>query len=105
MPATREIIELVERFERDQNAYRSNEYNETETRREFIDPFFKALGWDIDNEQGYAEAYKDVVHEDAIKIGGVTKAPDSQVICRVSLLPMMNGSQLRKRIKADVDAP
>ncbi|MCD6136078.1 hypothetical protein J7J63_05125, partial [Candidatus Bipolaricaulota bacterium] len=31
------------------------------------------LGWDIDNEQGYAEAYKDVVHEDAIKIGGARK--------------------------------
>ena len=27
------------------------------------------------NEAGYGEAYKDVVHEDAIKIGGVTKAP------------------------------
>ncbi|MFQ5614841.1 MAG: N-6 DNA methylase, partial [Anaerolineae bacterium] len=26
--------------------------------------------------QGYAEAYKDVVHEDAIKVGGATKAPD-----------------------------
>jgi len=45
-------------------------------RREFIDPFFKALGWDIDNERGYAAAYKEVIHEDAIKIGGSTKAPD-----------------------------
>ncbi len=35
-------------------------------RREFLDPFFKALDWDIDNEQGYAEAYKDVIHEDAM---------------------------------------
>jgi len=73
MAAPREVIE---RFERNRESYRSSGYNETETRREFIDPFFKALGWDIDNEQGYAEAYKDVVHEDAIKIGGVTKAPD-----------------------------
>ena len=30
----------------------------------------------MDNKQGYAEAYKDVIHEDAIKIGGETKAPD-----------------------------
>jgi len=37
---------------------------------------FKALGWDIENEYGDAEAYKDVVHEDAIKVGGATKAPD-----------------------------
>jgi len=76
MPTLRELSELVKRFDRNRESYRSSEYNETETRREFIDPFFKALGWDIDNEQGYAEAYKDVVHEDAIKIGGVTKAPD-----------------------------
>ena len=45
-------------------------------RLEFINPFFEELGWDITNKQGHAEAYKDVIHEDAIKIGGVTKAPD-----------------------------
>ncbi|MCI0474070.1 MAG: N-6 DNA methylase, partial [Ignavibacteria bacterium] len=44
--------------------------------RDFIDPFFKALGWDMDNEQGYAEAYREVIHEDKVKIGGATKAPD-----------------------------
>ena len=38
-----EVVELVERFERNRDAYRSREYNETETRREFIDSFFKAL--------------------------------------------------------------
>ena len=34
------------------------------------------MGWDIDNAAGKAETYKDVVHEDAIKIGGAVKAPD-----------------------------
>ena len=71
-----EVLRLVERFEREATAYRSVSYNETQVRREFIDPLFKALGWDIDNEAGYAPAYKDVVHEDAIKVGGLTKAPD-----------------------------
>jgi predicted type IV restriction endonuclease len=70
------ILELVERFDRQRQAYRSEHYNETQLRREFLDPFWKALGWDVDNHRGYAEAYKDVIHEDAIKIGGVTKAPD-----------------------------
>ncbi len=60
--APQEVVELVERFESNRDAYRSNECNEAQVRLEFIDPFFKALGWDIDNEQGYAEAYKDVVH-------------------------------------------
>ena len=76
MPAPALIHELVERFDRNRDAYRSGQYNETQARREFIDPFFEALGWDVNNRQGYAEAYKDVIHEDAIKIGGATKAPD-----------------------------
>jgi hypothetical protein len=76
MPAPREILELVARFEQQFDAYKSGQYNETQVRREFLDPFFKALGWDIDNEQGFAEAYKDVIHEDQIRIAGVIKAPD-----------------------------
>ena len=76
MPAPDSIKRLVDTFARHLSHYKSTGYNETEVRREFLDPFFKALGWDIDNESGYADAYKDVIHEDAIKIGGYTKAPD-----------------------------
>jgi len=71
-----QIEELVARFDRNIDAYRNQFYNETQARREFIDPFFEALGWDVINKAGYAEAYKDVIHEDAIKMGGATKAPD-----------------------------
>ncbi len=76
MTAPQAIMDLVERFDRNVESYRSGQYNETQLRREFIDPFFKALGWDVDNEKGHAEAYKDVFHEDAVKVGGTTKAPD-----------------------------
>jgi hypothetical protein len=44
--------------------------------KEFINPFFKALGWDMDNEQGFSGAYKEVVHEASLKVGNTTKAPD-----------------------------
>ena len=70
------VLDLIERFHRNADAYRSGSYNETELRREFLDPFFKALGWDIDNEQGHAEAYKDVIHEDSIRIDDAVKTPD-----------------------------
>lgn len=70
------IKELTETFDDNLEAYKKGSYNETQTRREFIDPFFEELGWDIANKKGYAEAYKDVIHEDAIKVGGITKAPD-----------------------------
>ncbi len=70
------IKELVERFRYNLDVYKKSTYNETQVRREFIDPFFEALGWDVTNKQGYAEQYKDVVHEDAIKVGHSIRAPD-----------------------------
>ena len=70
------VLSLVQRFARHCDDYHTGRYNETQVRREFIDPLFVALGWDVHNRAGYAEAYKDVIHEDAIKIGGATKAPD-----------------------------
>ncbi len=44
MPAPEMIRQLVERFEENREAYRSNKYNETQLRQEFINPFFEALG-------------------------------------------------------------
>jgi len=72
----KKIQELVTRFTEQLTAYKKSDYNETQTRRDFIDPFFKALGWDIDNEQGFAESYREVIHEDRVKVGTATKAPD-----------------------------
>jgi len=72
----KEINRLIERFQENRDVYCSSQYNEAQARIEFIDPLFKALGWDMTNEKGYAEAYKEVIHEDAIKVGGATKAPD-----------------------------
>lgn len=78
MPTTPppELHDLIDRFRQNADAYRAGAYNETMVRREFIDPFLKLLGWDVDNSKGYAEQYKEVVHEDAIRVGGSSKAPD-----------------------------
>jgi len=76
MSTPKGVKRLVERFRENRDVYCSSAYNETQARHEFIDPFFIALGWDVNNEKGYAEGYKEVIHEDAIKVGGATKAPD-----------------------------
>jgi hypothetical protein len=34
------------------------------------------LGWDAENRKGLPEAYREVVYEDRVKVGGGTKAPD-----------------------------
>lgn len=70
------IVQLVERFRRDYDAYHSPSYNEEQVRKEFLDPFFEALGWDVGHEEDTADAYKDVVHEGTIRVGDSPKAPD-----------------------------
>ena len=45
------IEKLVERFVEHRKEYHHADYNEQKTRQDFINPFFKALGWDIDNEK------------------------------------------------------
>ena len=52
------VSELVERFSDQISSYKKSEYNETLTRKDFIDPFFEALGWDMNNRQGAWEAYE-----------------------------------------------
>ena len=74
--AKRNIKELVVRFRTNIDVYKKLAYNEAQVRREFIDPFFEALGWDVSNKQGHAEQYKEVVLEDTIKVGRSTRAPD-----------------------------
>jgi predicted type IV restriction endonuclease len=76
MPAPPRVLELIERFERNLDLYKRPDYKEARVRVEFIDPFFEALSWDVHNVQGRGEHDKDVVHEDAIKVGGATRAPD-----------------------------
>jgi len=76
MTAPDTILQLVKRFEQNHDSYRSGRYNETQLRQEFLNPFFEALGWDVFNKQGYAEAYKDVIHEASLEVEGATKAPD-----------------------------
>ncbi|OQA44768.1 MAG: Type IIS restriction enzyme Eco57I [Chloroflexi bacterium ADurb.Bin325] len=76
MPTPASIIELVELFERNRDQYLSPQFSEAAVRRQFIDQLFEALGWDVANRQGFAEQYKEVVHEDKVRVGAATKAPD-----------------------------
>jgi len=76
MPAPEEITKLVQRYKEHRSQYLSSGYKETELRREFLDPLFTILGWDVDNKQGHAEQYKEVVHEKSLDVEGDTRAPD-----------------------------
>src|SRR5258707_9722380 len=70
------IKHLIEHYAQQADQVRSADYNETQLRIDFVNPLFRELGWDIDNVQGFAEQYREVVHEDRVKVAGATKAPD-----------------------------
>lgn len=70
------IRQLVERYREHRQQYLHADYNEAKTRQDFINPLFKALGWDINNERGDSEAYREVIYEDKVIVRGQQKAPD-----------------------------
>ncbi|MDD1687266.1 hypothetical protein [Methanoregula sp.] len=72
MVAPDTIQPLVERYTFHRDAYlRGQEkYNETQLRQDFTDPFFHALGWDVNNNKGHSEAYREVLHEEPVRIRG-----------------------------------
>ncbi len=44
--APKQVIDLVERFERNRKVFLSADYKEEQLRAEFLNPFFESLGWD-----------------------------------------------------------
>ncbi len=77
MEVPAQVHQLVERFDANLDDYKNGRFSEAQVRVDFIDPLLKhALGWDVHNEKGLPEAYREVVYEDRVKVGGGTKAPD-----------------------------
>jgi predicted type IV restriction endonuclease len=50
MPAPAKVLELIGVFERHAEEYESPDFKEVMLRQQFINPFFKSLGWDMENE-------------------------------------------------------
>ncbi len=67
MTAPDSIGRLVDKFERDKSRFQQPEYNEAQLREEFVNPFFRALGWDLGEQ---------VLHEAGLRSGGTIKHPD-----------------------------
>jgi hypothetical protein len=59
------LEKLIRRFESDRSHYLSKNYSEAQARVDFITPLFKALGWDVENEEGLAHHAREVVVEAA----------------------------------------
>ena len=95
---------LVEKFENNYKQFHSSDYNETLTRQDFINPFFEYLGWDISNKEGLSQTYRDVIHEDKLKIGKETKAPDYSFRIGGNRVFFVEAKKPSRNLKEDADA-
>ena len=98
------IKELVEKFKSNYKQFHSSEYNETLTRQDFINPFFEYLGWDISNKEGLSQTYREVIHEDKLKIGKETKAPDYSFRIGGNRVFFVEAKKPSRNLKEDADA-
>ena len=67
MTAPDSLCQLVEKFERNKSKFTQPDYNEAQLREEFVNEFFRALGWDLGEQ---------VLHEAGLRSGGTIKHPD-----------------------------
>ena len=72
----RELSRLVETFGHRLAELKGADYNEAKLRDDFLNPFFRALGWDMENRAGLIQREREVEIESATQIGGRRKRAD-----------------------------
>jgi len=70
------VSELVEDFRQNEKKYLSPAYQEAEVRRDFIDKFFEALGWDVYHKTQKNPYEQEVKVEKGVSVGKAQKRAD-----------------------------
>lgn len=58
-----QVAALVAEFDANRDFYTSRGFSEADAREKFIDPFFEALGWDVDNSSAFELYQQDTIPE------------------------------------------
>lgn len=66
--AKTQMKKRVQLYEEQISQYRQQSYNETQVRIDFVNPFFKLLGWDVDNSAGLPQHLREVTHEATVMV-------------------------------------
>ena len=72
------LCRLVEIFGKNLHGMKNpgSGYDESKLRLDFLDPFFRALGWDVENSAGHITSHREVEIESRTKIEGGHKRAD-----------------------------
>ena len=63
-----QVAELVQTYRNNYPQFQRPTYNETQVRVDFVNRFFKLLGWDVDNERGLPQHLREVTHEATVVV-------------------------------------
>lgn len=72
----KELNRLVDSFGKRLPELKGADYNEAKLRDDFLNPFFRALGWDMENRAGHIQREREVEIESATQFGGGRKRAD-----------------------------
>ena len=72
----KELNRLVGTFERNLAEFKKPGYVEAQLRDDFLNPFFRALGWDLENRAGLIQSEREVEIESRTRIQGRQKRAD-----------------------------
>ena len=72
-----ELRKLIINFRRNEAGYcrSGSSYNETQLRKDFVEPFFEILGWDVTNTNGLPQNLREVAYEGRVNSGDESR-PD-----------------------------
>ena len=71
-----ELNRLVSTFERGFKDFTAPEYSEARVREDFLNPLFRALGWDVENQRGLVQSQREVEIESRTDVAGRAKRAD-----------------------------
>ena len=64
----KKLLKRITQYSNNIQQYQRTEYNETQVRIDFVNPFFEALGWDVNNVSGLPQHLREVVHEASVMV-------------------------------------
>lgn len=81
---TEQVAELVQTYSNNYPQFQRATYNETQVRVDFVNRFFKLLGWDVDNERGLPQHLREVTHEATVVVeeDGVHRSKNQIILSR-----------------------
>ncbi|HOW96739.1 MAG TPA: TaqI-like C-terminal specificity domain-containing protein [Kiritimatiellia bacterium] len=71
-----ELNRLVAAFEQGFQAFTAPDYSEARVREDFLNPLFRALGWDLANRRGLVQSQREVEIESRTDVAGRAKRAD-----------------------------